>query len=147
MILLTSEEIAAAVDRARSVHIDPDPESEFARLQSAAAAIALEEVRMRNAEGDPLRAEVAKLRGVLRDLDATTEAPAPSGDAVTDQAVPTEAETRSECAKLRGLLGELSRNPDPATAASARSALDAHAMRLAAADARWICAEAIESLQ
>lgn len=135
MILLTTEELTAAVSRALIAH---GSGTEFGAIQAAAAALVDEEIKSRATEGDPLLSEVLMLRSVLNELDPdfTKKHDVP----------PSEADTRRECAELRAQLGTLCRAPDSSVASKARKALSEHALRIATIDSKWICLEAAESL-
>jgi hypothetical protein len=149
VILLETQQILAAVERSLETHILPQLEDDFARVQVAAALKALQEVRDRLRDGDPLDAMnaavidgartivanhaetsaefVGRLKSVLDGFDAS--------------AVPRDL-NRQIGADLWPLV---SRNQDPA-ALALMDILRAQAQAANGADIRYMSLEAIKSL-
>jgi hypothetical protein len=133
MIWLTSKELVDVVRRTLVETVVPAIDDEFARVQAVAAAHALLEVSERLAEGDPVTTDTDALTALLegcgrRGIEA-------SGDARADNAAAREEISRAIAEAGTGAGGALLSDLRSVESALARE------------DSRWICREAMATLE
>ncbi len=149
MILLDNQQILGAVERSLETHILPQLDDHFARVQVAAALKALQEVRDRLREGDPLDAmNTAVIEGAraIAKSHAKTSPDFVARLETTLDALDMRAATRDLNRQLgTGLWPLVSKNADPA-AIELLDVLRAQALACQAADVKYMSLEAIISL-
>lgn len=136
MMWLTSGELVDAVRRCLTEHVAPACSDNYAAVQLAAAVVALDEVAARLRDDDPIAADNERLTAVATKHGVALHSDDGSTGSVTARRV-------NAC--LRQRLTEALRATDNRGAliedlAEVESAL-------AADDARWICPQAIASLE
>lgn len=149
MNLLDTDQILGAVGRALATHVLPALDDDYARIQVEAALTALEEVRHRLAEGDPLAGLNAGYRERLAAFADELRSASPEAATRVDAArahLDDDTDPREQHRRLSEELTRLLADPDPALA-GLRRLVEELTMTATAADARWICNPAIESLQ
>lgn len=150
MIFLTTAEIVAAVRHSLADHVAAEMQTDFGRVQVAAALVALGEVEARLGGADPCAAESSRLTEGLRRLagEIANELPAvaPAIEAAV-RAAEAVTDLRERDRSLREELCRLVLDGDRRVVEHALKLAAENGAATAADDAAWVCREALTSLQ
>ena len=150
MMSLSSTQILAAVRRSLETHVMPEVSDDFALVQLAAAMKALEEVCDRLENGDPYERSNARLEAGLREIVAGVRDTSPEFAAELEAALdaPTRGDEPRDRARDLGeaLIALLGANDSPAKL-QVLQLLQGEVGQNAGVDTRWVCVEALQSLQ